>query len=124
MNQKRLLIAIVALLLVPSMALASGALHNNTNGLDVDNNGLVTPRDLLLVINDLQRLSNPPTVTPLASTTQYFTDTNNSGFISPIDALLVVNHLAVPEPSSIVTAGAALAALAGFAYRRRRPRSA
>ncbi len=62
--------------------------------LDVDATGLVTPLDVLLVINDLnaggaRRLSgNPP-----AGQFVRYVDVNGDDFITPLDALSVINAL-------------------------------
>jgi len=102
-------------------------LHNPINGLDVDGNNRIQAHDALLVINVLLEPHTPQaTATALAETNQptYFWDTNNDFRVSARDALLVINHLTtVPEPSSIVLAGAGLAALAGYAWRRRAVRT-
>lgn len=100
------------------------ALHNNADGLDVDNNGLVTPLDALIIINHLQpRTSAQVQASMLSSGSTFFMDTSNDHLVSPIDALLVINHLSiVPEPSTIVSGALGIMMLAGFAWRRRRLR--
>jgi hypothetical protein len=102
-------------------------MHNAINPLDVDANGLVSPRDLLLVLVKLDDLhpSGPPLISPLATAATpeptFFWDTNNDGIVSPMDALLVIDHLSVaPEPSSIISATMGLAFLAAYAWRRKR----
>ena len=101
--------------------------HNPAASLDVDGNQLVQPRDVLLVINQLQQ---PPTAyAALAPTPSvdlndvFYWDTSDDGRISPLDALLVINHLIAhptPEPSTLVLGGMAGAGLAAFAWRRKR----
>ncbi|MDX1927967.1 MAG: DUF1559 domain-containing protein [Pirellulaceae bacterium] len=67
--------------------------HNPRSSLDVNDDGLVSPLDALLVINFLNTARGPiaelvrPQLTPL------FLDTSNDGNLSPLDALLVINHL-------------------------------
>jgi len=107
-------------------AAADSPWHNQAYALDVDDNQLVQPRDVLLIINQLQQ---PPNVTPLTVPPPvdlndvFYWDTSNDGRVAPLDALLVINHLIAvpaPEPSTLVLAGMAGAALAGRAWRRRR----
>lgn len=54
---------------------------------DVDGDGLVTPRDALLVVNALNRVSR--TVNGIDA----FPDVNDDGMLTPLDALLVINDL-------------------------------
>jgi hypothetical protein len=108
---------------------------NPLNALDVDDNGLVQPRDVVLVINRLDaeadaktaNLDASQTVAVLASapaSPQYYWDTNRDGAITPADALMVINRLnsvsIAPEPSTMVMAGMGLLALFGCAWRRAR----
>jgi MYXO-CTERM domain-containing protein len=115
----------LSLLVASSAALAdSNPFHNPRNAYDVDNNNRVAPRDFLLIVNEIQRQSSPQ-VTPLAaSDTSYYWDTSNDFRITPRDALLVANHLTAvtPEPSSVISGGVGLLALAGYAWRRRKRR--
>ncbi len=60
--------------------------------LDVDVDGLVTPRDALLVINALNRSSHGEPE-DLENGVTSFLDTNGDYLVSPLDALLVINHL-------------------------------
>ncbi len=67
--------------------------HNPINGNDVDNDGSVTPLDVLAIVNllnvdflrnlSLQTPFNPP----------LYIDTDNDAFLSPLDVLVVVNFL-------------------------------
>ncbi|GAB5401791.1 MAG: Ig-like domain-containing protein [Aureliella sp.] len=70
--------------------------HNARNGLDVNNDGFVSPIDALGVINFM----NSGGTGPLGggggegeTGSRMFVDTNDDGHLSPIDALLVINHL-------------------------------
>ncbi|MFM7072114.1 MAG: dockerin type I domain-containing protein, partial [Planctomycetota bacterium] len=54
---------------------------------DVDGDGLVTPRDALLVINALNRGGGA------GNATDVFPDVNHDGILTPLDALLVINDL-------------------------------
>jgi hypothetical protein len=110
---------------------------NPLDALDVDGNGLVQPRDALLVINRLEaideakaeNLNAAQTLAALAPTPTspiYYWDTDgDGGVISADDALLVINHLnnnvsIAPEPSTMVLAAVGLLALLGCAWRRKR----
>jgi hypothetical protein len=59
---------------------------------DSNGDGLVTPLDALLIINDLNALGPRPVPAPPRTLTN-FLDVNNDGVISPLDALLVINFL-------------------------------
>ncbi len=68
-------------------------LHNGTNPLDVDSDGLVLPRDALLVINELNHVGSVRTMTDTSSGRYYYLDTSGDGHVLPRDALLVINYL-------------------------------
>jgi hypothetical protein len=109
---------------------------NPLDALDVDDNGLIQPRDLVLVINRLEALDDAKkanlnaahTLSALAATPAaptYFWDTNADGSVTPIDALMVINHLnsnasIAPEPSTMVLAALGLLTLFGCVWRRKR----
>jgi hypothetical protein len=116
-------IAIVCTLAAPLWAAdATNPMHNFTNPVDVDNNGIVRPRDFLLVANRLQS-QNSQAVHGLAEGPTYFWDTTNDNRVTPRDALLVANHLlATPEPSTIASGALGLLALTGCCWRLRRNR--
>ncbi len=60
-------------------------LHNSINAMDVSGDGIVSPLDVLLIVNALNFASiSGPT---------YFLDTSGDRLVSALDALLVVNHL-------------------------------
>lgn len=65
---------------------------NSSNPLDVNNNGLVDPLDVLIVINEIN-LNGIRSLNPLTDRGLPFVDTNSNGQIDPIDALLVINAL-------------------------------
>jgi hypothetical protein len=68
--------------------------QNPNNPVDVDGNGVVSPLDALLVINNLD--TYPGGVLPALGSGQtptFWLDTNGNGTISPLDALLVINAL-------------------------------
>ena len=69
---------------------SDGAWHNSTNPADVDNDGSVTPLDVLRVINYLNNFGpgyvlngNPPP----------YLDVDGDNQVTPLDALRVVNQL-------------------------------
>ena len=67
--------------------------RNPFNPLDVDNDGRVVPKDVLLLINDInsnqiRTLPVPPVPEPPP-----YLDVNGDGSISPIDVLLVINFV-------------------------------
>jgi hypothetical protein len=111
-------------------------LFNLSDPLDVDNNGLVTPRDALLIINLLEHsfpvtpsavmqseMAASPAANPLVQPVTYYYDTSHDGIISPVDALLVINHLVmVPEPSGGILAGLGMVIVAAYAGWRKRSR--
>jgi len=68
----------------------SGGDTNLENPLDVNNDGQVSPVDVLLVINRLN--SGTPLSHPLFGQAP-FVDINNDGEVSPVDALLIINWL-------------------------------
>ena len=111
----------LAMLLTGSVVMAAdNPLHNPVNPYDVDNNGTVSPRDFLLIVNELQRRSDPGAL-PLVSSQAYFWDTNSDTRVSPGDGLLVINNLMnTPEPSTIAMGGLGLGVLAGLCWRRRK----
>jgi cyclophilin family peptidyl-prolyl cis-trans isomerase len=95
------------------------AWHNPTLAADVDGRNGVTPRDALLVINELtnRELSDPdngelPPTNTTASNLQ-FLDVFEDGIVSPLDALRVINELpdgnALRAPSSSGQGGVATA---------------
>jgi hypothetical protein len=75
---------------------------NNLSPLNVNNdpNGLVSPVDVLLIINELNRkqIQDPssgalPTISPNSPQPPPYIDVNCDRFVTPLDALLVVNDL-------------------------------
>ena len=67
---------------------------NRTTPADVSNDGYVTPKDALLIINSLsaEGSRNLPRERSADSSLPYY-DVNRDGFLSPLDALLVINYL-------------------------------
>ncbi len=71
--------------------------NNPRNPLDVNDSGLVTALDALLVINALNtRFQLPPTLPDPFDPVQYL-DVDANGVVTPLDALLVINDLNRPR---------------------------
>ncbi len=71
---------------------------NSDNPYDVNNDGLVTALDALIVINELNARGEGALVVDqvlrqVASNTRIYTDTNADGRVSAVDALRIVNEL-------------------------------
>ncbi len=76
---------------VPNQA---AACQNQSAPVDVNHDGIVSPQDALIVINDLVASSGGhvvPTVPPAPPT--YYMDVNGNGSVTPNDALVVINDL-------------------------------
>jgi hypothetical protein len=90
--------------------------QNFTLPVDVNADSLVTPRDALIVINELlqqsvDNASAAPLAAPAAATSAiaaYYPDVDGNGMVSPRDALMVINYLLDPPvPSSVTPAAVA-----------------
>jgi hypothetical protein len=71
--------------------------QNQTNPLDINNDGIVVPFDALLVINELNQPQYRDPITgelpPAPNPVPFFFDVNGDGFASPFDAILIINFL-------------------------------
>ncbi len=69
--------------------------HNYGNPDDTTGDGVVVPRDALVVINELNHRSESQSDGKLNATvrTKYYFDVNQDGYVSPIDAIRVINRL-------------------------------
>ena len=69
--------------------------RNPKNHLDTDDNGLITPFDVLRIINDLNAHGARPLERPSVRTAvpPDFIDVNGDQFATPNDVLLVINYL-------------------------------
>ncbi|MFN7734230.1 MAG: cadherin domain-containing protein [Pirellula sp.] len=71
------------------------AFQNQANPLDVDYDGVITPLDVLAIVNDINAAGsrqlplNSPDTNPAV-------DINGDGFVNPLDVLLLVNRLNSP----------------------------
>ena len=76
--------------------------QNQHNRFDVNSDGLVSPADVLAVINELNR--NGARLLPTRYLGPHFFDVNGDGYISPQDVLVLINwinsHQSVVTPSS------------------------
>jgi large repetitive protein len=75
---------------------------NPNNPLDVNNDGLVTPLDALLVINEINANGSHALDVGGFHTAPFF-DTDRDNVVSPRDILLVINHLNTP-PAGVLGA--------------------
>ena len=74
------------------------AWHNVAQPLDVNDDLLVTPRDALVLVNDLnrrgaRRLAPDQVSRIIHFRPSYLLDVNDDGYLSPRDALLIINRL-------------------------------
>jgi hypothetical protein len=60
---------------------------------DIDGDGRVTPRDALLVINQLNLRGQGPLVPGVDPMAPPYLDASGNGLLEPLDALLVINYL-------------------------------
>ncbi|MEZ6135208.1 MAG: putative Ig domain-containing protein [Pirellulaceae bacterium] len=66
--------------------------QNPARPLDVNNNGLISPTDVLLTINRLNLDGSGP-LPPRTNPLDFFYDTSGDGVLSAIDSLLLINEL-------------------------------
>ncbi|MCA9214360.1 MAG: hypothetical protein KDB27_14915 [Planctomycetales bacterium] len=79
--------------------------HNFHDSLDVDRSSAIVPRDVLLVINELNHRTVSTTSGKLQrsrGTSEFYFDVSGDGFVTPIDALLVINYLNRPADAALV----------------------
>jgi hypothetical protein len=60
---------------------------------DIDGDGRVTPRDALLVINQLNLRGQGPLIPGVDPMALPYLDASGNGLLEPLDALLVINYL-------------------------------
>ncbi|HCA49802.1 MAG TPA: hypothetical protein DEP12_05285 [Planctomycetaceae bacterium] len=66
--------------------------HNRSNGMDVNNDGFISPLDALLIISELNE-SGSYQLPVTGATPPPFYDVDADGYIAPSDAVQVINHL-------------------------------
>ena len=73
----------------------NSAVYNPDNPLDVDGDGLIVPRDALIIINEINRGTQKVTDLPSENLVNppYNFDTTNDGWITAADVLPVINHI-------------------------------
>ena len=67
--------------------------QNPLRSLDVNNDGMASPIDALLIINRLNDRNEDFTFSPRTNQLASYFDTNGDGLSSPMDVLLVINAL-------------------------------
>lgn len=70
--------------------------HNADRPTDVNNDGIVSPFDALIVINELNAraaVQDGPSTGGVTGVGPPYFDVNDDGLLTPFDALLVINHL-------------------------------
>ncbi len=67
--------------------------QNKNWALDVNNDGLLTPLDVLVVINALNRIGAAPLDRLPPPGSASFVDVNGDRFLSPLDALILINAI-------------------------------
>jgi hypothetical protein len=80
-------------LVITAPPAASTPFTNPGNSLDVNDDGLVSPIDPLMVINELNANGSRPLNPSAAPVSGAFIDVNGDNYISALDALLIINHL-------------------------------
>jgi hypothetical protein len=70
-----------------------GLWHNAVDGQDVNNDGFVTPLDVLVLINYLNLHNGGVTLPPIAAPPPAYYDVNADGDCTPLDTLLVIDDL-------------------------------
>jgi hypothetical protein len=87
-----------------------GEFTNLRNPLDVSNDGLVSPLDALIVINDMNA-NGPRSLSQFSFATsgllppEHFLDVNADSRVSPLDALIVINHLNAMYAATLASGG-------------------
>lgn len=72
--------------------------RNQTNNLDVNGDGFVSPIDALQVINYLNSPSTPKVLSLPRTAAPPFVDVDGDGFVAPKDVLLIINYLNTLPP--------------------------
>jgi len=73
--------------------------QNPVRNTDVNNDGSVTPADVLILINDLNRNGSRRLPTTGAIAPPPFLDVNGDGFITANDVIVTINEINGPSPS-------------------------
>ena len=65
--------------------------QNPQNNIDVDGDGNIDPRDVLIILNSLNSTGPGPLPAPFDG--EFYLDVNGDGLLTPLDALIVINQL-------------------------------
>lgn len=74
--------------------------QNSGNRFDVNNDNLVTPLDVVLVVNHLNATGSGPLPAPNGPV-QFFVDVNGNNSIGPDDVLAIINHINDAAPTAV-----------------------
>jgi serine protease len=84
--------------------------HNSNLAADVNNDGVVSPIDALLIINVINSIGSTPLVSlSVGSTPSWYPDVSPDNYVAPIDALMVINYINAHPASSSSSAMSAQA---------------
>ena len=72
--------------------------RNPTDNLDVDADGVMSPLDVLTIVNDINS-NGTGTLPAVFNPTRQYIDTNGSGTLEPLDVLEVINFLNASDSS-------------------------
>lgn len=67
--------------------------YNESIPNDVDNDGRVTPSDLLIITNRVNNINLPSKLDPVSIPPTYYFDVNNDGYVNCIDSIVVMSEL-------------------------------
>jgi hypothetical protein len=74
--------------------------QNPTNRYDVDNDEIITPTDVRIIINDINRIGPRRLLDFPRNLPPPFLDVNGDGFVAPGDVLVLINEINHPSGSS------------------------
>jgi hypothetical protein len=74
--------------------------QNPTNRYDVDNDEIITPTDVRIIINDINRIGPRRLLDFPRNLPPPFLDVNGDGFVAPGDVLILINEINRPSGSS------------------------
>jgi hypothetical protein len=98
-----------------SSALETPPWQNPVEPLDSNNDGVVAPIDVLIIINEINSNGSRALTGSQGAIAVYY-DTNGDGFISPGDVLVVINHLNRSVAAEGEDVESVVGALSNFSY--------